>query len=969
MPAPFKQISLLQFTHLLDAPELKRRINAVHMHHTFRPRHRDYRGHDSIVAMWRYHTQARGWADIAQHLTIAPDGTLWLGRNWNLPPASASGHNGNPTAGPFMFEMIGDFDQGRDVLDGPQREVVLTVIAQVQQRFGLAPESLRFHHMMSEKTCPGNGIDYPEIIKAVRERHHALAQEAASDSGSLPVGPFSEAERLPDAELAILRAWLKNTGSRPARGTRAVESPDAEDTHDEELTRFERAQGLEREGIRGLSRTDVDALRPHLVNLNLGRFSEEGEAKSRQQDVDRIFEETLPQALQEAHTRAEPLKLLFYAHGGLVSESKGLELAHRHVAWWRANRVYPIYFIWETGFFETIGQLLRRAQQERARVLGRDLADYTIDPLLETAARVLQGPRIWEGMKAAARLACERDGGAYYVAQRLKEFCNNHKDQVELHAAGHSAGSIFHAHFLSTALKLGVAPFKSVHFLAPAIRVDLFKELLLKSVGGKGIESLSVFTMRRDLERDDDCAGIYRKSLLYLVHYALEPERKTPILGLEEGIRGDSDLKRLFNLGATDGAGEVIWSATDYAIGRSASQARRHGDFDEDAPTLNSVARRVRGLADADPLYQDYPETRARAQESWDESLDWPQDWETIASKPLISPAPPSPYPSSSTPATSTGFLSTPKPTGRRQALCVGIDDYQTSPLAGCVADMRAWAKALQSLGFEAPIILENQQATRARILGSLEQLVSASQPGDVIVFQYAGHGTRFPDLNGDETEDQQDDALCPYDMDSGAYLIDDDIRLVFDRIPAGVNVTCFFDCCHSGSISRFAVGAPRTDGRRNERVRFIKATPEMIAAHARFRAGQSQGRALSGEAVSGGREAMKNIAFAACRDDEVAYEVDGHGEFTLQAAQILYESVQGGLSHAQFQQRITDAFGLTPRQHPRLDCPEARTTDKLLQPVVGAIADNRAQRMDSYNPAAERLLNALKAFIQQPPP
>ena len=54
--------------------------------------------------------------------------------------------------------------------------------------------------------------------------------------------------------------------------------------------------------------------------------------------------------------------------------------------------------------------------------------------------------------------------------------------------------------------------------------------------------------MSKDYERDDNCGQIYRKSLLYLIHYALEPEVEAPILGLEQSLRDDPRLQALFGL-------------------------------------------------------------------------------------------------------------------------------------------------------------------------------------------------------------------------------------------------------------------------------------------------------------------------------------------------------------------------------------------------------------------------------------
>lgn len=103
MPPPFQEMTIAEFADLLKRFPFSRTINFVHMHHTWRPRHADYRGKATIEGMWRYHTKVNGWSDIAQHITIAPDGTIWTGRGWNEPPASSKGHNGTLRAGPFMF--------------------------------------------------------------------------------------------------------------------------------------------------------------------------------------------------------------------------------------------------------------------------------------------------------------------------------------------------------------------------------------------------------------------------------------------------------------------------------------------------------------------------------------------------------------------------------------------------------------------------------------------------------------------------------------------------------------------------------------------------------------------------------------------------------------------------------------------------------------------------------------------------
>lgn len=261
---------------------------------------------------------------------------------------------------------------------------------------------------------------------------------------------------------------------------------------------------------------------------------------------------------------------------------------------------------------------------------------------------------------------------------------------------------------------------------------------------------------------------------------------------------------------------------------------------------------------------------------------------------------------------------------GRKRALCIGIDAYVQQPLAGCVADAHLWAQTFMALGFEQPALLLNGEATRDGILTAVRTLVSNSRPGDVIVIQYAGHGTQLDDVSRDEIggdTPEKDEALVPFDFLSGAYVIDDDLGAIFSGIPAGVNVTCFIDCCHSGSISR----ALRPD----ERPRFMVADPAMKEAHRRFRQALGISRAAGKREI----EAMREVVFSACQSSEVAWESAGHGEFTVRATQIL-KSGAGILSHEAFMAQVLDAFGASPRQRPLIECATAFRSRTLLQPV-----------------------------------
>ena len=105
---PIERLTVPQFANLIIAAKatLTRKIVAVHLHHTWRPRRTDFRGRTTVEAMRRFHMVENGWSDIAQHLTIDPQGWLWTGRNWNRAAASQTGHNGTRLEGPFMIEMV-----------------------------------------------------------------------------------------------------------------------------------------------------------------------------------------------------------------------------------------------------------------------------------------------------------------------------------------------------------------------------------------------------------------------------------------------------------------------------------------------------------------------------------------------------------------------------------------------------------------------------------------------------------------------------------------------------------------------------------------------------------------------------------------------------------------------------------------------------------------------------------------------
>jgi len=91
---------------------------------------------------------------------------------------------------------------------------------------------------------------------------------------------------------------------------------------------------------------------------------------------------------------------------------------------------------------------------------------------------------------------------------------------------------------------------------------------------------MAIYNLRDKLELDDNVAGAYRKSLLYLVSNAFENVKEKPILGMER-------FKK-----------DIVFSGKKptmiYSNGISGTtRSTSHGGFDNDTYTMNDILDRV----------------------------------------------------------------------------------------------------------------------------------------------------------------------------------------------------------------------------------------------------------------------------------------------------------------------------------------------------------------------------------------
>jgi len=89
---------------------------------------------------------------------------------------------------------------------------------------------------------------------------------------------------------------------------------------------------------------------------------------------------------------------------------------------------------------------------------------------------------------------------------------------------------------------------------------------------------------------------------------------------------------------------------------------------------------------------------------------------------------------------------------------------------------------------------------TRENIRSGISWLVRDAVAGDSLLFYYSGHGGNMPNPN-DKEKDGFDEAIMPCDFLEAGSIVDDELNeLLVQRLPEGVRLTCFLDCCHSGT-------------------------------------------------------------------------------------------------------------------------------------------------------------------------
>ena len=197
-----------------------------------------------------------------------------------------------------------------------------------------------------------------------------------------------------------------------------------------------------------------------------------------------------------------------------------------------------------------------------------------------------------------AGLGAETGRGLNLLAGALKKL-----EGMQIHAIGHSAGSIVLAYLLPL-LRNGPS-IKTCTLWAPAATLELANDRYAPALDKRVLEKLWIEYMSDRRERDDNVAKVYRKSLLYLVSRALEDAHKKPLMGLAASY--DPQV-------AKDAYGSGF--DTELSTWRAATSSKRvtlvthdeatvsdgtkrfpiaHGSFDNDVRAANDAIERILG--------------------------------------------------------------------------------------------------------------------------------------------------------------------------------------------------------------------------------------------------------------------------------------------------------------------------------------------------------------------------------------
>lgn len=305
----------------------------------------------------------------------------------------------------------------------------------------------------------------------------------------------------------------------------------------------------------------------HFLHIDDGQIVSRGRYAQEPADIDALVDHIAKQAQAKARDIDH---VLFVAHGAL---QRAEDVAARTKAWrdvFKANRIYPIHLMWETGFNNQVVDVVKDLLLKTGQRMNK--GDHLVDDRLEELARPL-GRKLWRDLKTTADLTVAHNRRAGHALARIADAAG----PLRLHFLSQSAGVLLFSAFLDlmrqTGHRLGTAT-----LMAPACSLEHYHRRIEPHIGSV-VERIEQYSLIESREKADT-VDIYGKSLLYLVSNAIEKHTCTALLGLEEHAIGAK----------LHPAHKVYYAGRDRE-----TDARTHRGFDADRKTMNHMLETILG--------------------------------------------------------------------------------------------------------------------------------------------------------------------------------------------------------------------------------------------------------------------------------------------------------------------------------------------------------------------------------------
>ena len=249
-------------------------------------------------------------------------------------------------------------------------------------------------------------------------------------------------------------------------------------------------------------------------------------------------------------------------------------------------------------------------------------------------------------------------------------------------------------------------------------------------------------------------------------------------------------------------------------------------------------------------------------------------------------------------------------------ALIVGIDDYPSCPLNGCVADTQKMIDYLKSdlvsnhytIDFE---ILNDGDAKRMNIIEAFQKHLGKAGKDDIALFYFSGHGAQEiadQTIWHGEGNRKLEGLVCHDSLSTSLLLADKELRFLINSISENdAHILTIFDCCHSGGNTRGFVETEMTkrqfaDPRMGQE--FPKRAWNQFFFNEKIDIERLKSKPLNEVMPQG-----NHIQLAACQSDQSAYETNIQnwgkgGVFTYNLIQVLNRS-KGMVSYYDLKSRI----------------------------------------------------------------